>query len=200
MNNLPALVFATAVLVAIPGPNVALIVANSLKFGFRMGVVTVFGTTAGLAIQLALVVVGMAAIIELAAAALSWIRWAGVAYLIWLGIKTWRAPADDLAWVRAAPVLFWRGCFVAAVNPKTLLFNAAFIPQFVGADAASTTAPAVVAAVFLAIVLLGDLMWAAFATSARLLLGRYMSWRNRLTGAFLIAAAVGLGLSNKEEI
>lgn len=200
MSSLVALVLATTVLVIIPGPNVALIVANSLKFGFRMGVVTVFGTTAGLALQLVLVVAGMTAIIELAATALSWIRWAGVAYLIWLGIKTWRAPADDLARVRAAPVLFWRGCFVAAVNPKTLLFNAAFIPQFVGAGAVSTTAPAIVAAVFLAVVLLGDLLWAAFATSARHLLGRYTSWRNRLTGAFLIAAAVGLGLSNKEEI
>lgn len=66
MSSLLALIVATAVLVIIPGPNVALIVANSLKFGFRMGVVTVLGTTAGVALQLALVVIGMAALIEFA--------------------------------------------------------------------------------------------------------------------------------------
>lgn len=76
MNTLLALVIATAVLVTIPGPNVALIVANSLKFGFRSGLVTVPGTTMGLGLQLALVVAGMTVVIELAADA----------YLVWLGI------------------------------------------------------------------------------------------------------------------
>ena len=200
MNTLLALVLATAVLVMIPGPNVALIVANSLKYGFRPGVVTVLGTTAGLAVQLALIVAGMAAVIEVAAEALSWIRWAGVAYLVWLGIRTWRTPADDLEGLKAAPVLFWRGCFVAAVNPKTLLFNAAFIPQFVADGAAPTLALATVATVFLLVVLLGDLLWAAFATTAGHVLRKYSAWRNRFTGAFLMAAGAALGLSHTEEI
>ena len=60
MNSLPPLTIATAVLVMIPGPNVALIVANSLKYGFRMGVHTVLGTTVGVGLQLALVVLGLA--------------------------------------------------------------------------------------------------------------------------------------------
>jgi len=96
MISLSALVFATAVLVMIPGPNVALIVANSLRYGFAKGVATVLGTTAGLAVQLALVVAGMAAVIQFAADALSVVRWIGVAYLVWLGIRTWRIPANDL--------------------------------------------------------------------------------------------------------
>ncbi len=196
MNTLLALIIATAVLVSIPGPNVALIVANSLKFGFRSGLVTVLGTTLGLGLQLTLVVAGMTAVIELAADALSWIRWAGAAYLVWLGIKTWRTPADELTTLTAVPVLFWRGCLVAAANPKTLLFNVAFIPQFVGTGGGALT-PVTVAAVYLSVVLLGDLLWAALATSARRALGRYMSLRNRLTGAFLVAAGVGLALSRR---
>lgn len=199
MNNLAALIIATSILVMIPGPNVALIVANSLKFGFRSGVVTVFGTTLGLAVQLALVVAGMATVIELAAEALNWIRWAGVAYLVWLGVETWRAEADDLSTIHAAPAVFWRGCMIAAANPKTLLFNAAFIPQFVGAGNEATAALAGVALVFLSVVLSGDLLWAAFATSARRVLGRSAYLRNRLTGAFLVAAGVGLGLSHGED-
>jgi len=132
MDLLVALVIATFILVIIPGPNVALIVANSLQYGFRMGLVTVVGTTAGVALQLLFVAAGMAIVVELAADALTWIRWAGVAYLIWLGIRTWRKPASDLRQVKAAPAMFLRGCLLAAANPKTLLFNAAFLPQFVG--------------------------------------------------------------------
>ncbi len=197
MNTLVALIVATAVLVSIPGPNVALIVANSLKFGFRSGLVTVLGTTMGLGLQLALVVAGMTAIIEFAADALNWIRWAGAAYLVWLGIRTWRTPADELSTLTATPVMFWRGCLVAAANPKTLLFNVAFIPQFVGTGGTGSLTPMTVAAVYLAVVLLGDLLWAALASSARRALGRYMSLRNRLTGAFLVAAGVGLALSRR---
>ena len=130
MQNLIALCIATAILVAIPGPNVALIVANSLRYGPREGARTVFGTTLGVALQLGLVVLGMAVVIEFAAVALTWIKWVGVVYLLYLGIRVWRQPAHDLGHVEAAPAVFWRACLIAAMNPKTLLFNAAFLPQF----------------------------------------------------------------------
>lgn len=197
MNSLLPLVIATAILVMIPGPNVALIVANSLKYGFRMGVHTVLGTTVGVGLQLALVVLGLVAIVEVAAEALLWIKWAGVAYLVFLGIRTWREPADDLSKIEAAPAMFWRGCLIAVLNPKTLLFNAAFIPQFVGAAGATAAQLTVVAAVFLAVLFVGDLLWAAFASSVRPVLGRYAKMRNRLTGTFLTAAGIGLALSRR---
>ncbi len=195
MNTLAALVLATSILVIIPGPNVALIVANSLQHGFRMGAMTVLGTTVGIALQLAFVVGGLAALVELAADALTWIRWIGVVYLIWLGIRTWREPATDLAKVEAAPSMFFRGCILAAVNPKTLIFNAAFLPQFVGDGSAGEFA--LVGAVFLGVIFVGDLGWALFASSARRVLTRYSHLRNRITGAFLTAAGVGLALSRR---
>lgn len=155
-TSLIALVAATAVLVAIPGPNVALIVASSLRSGFRASVATVLGTTVGVGLQLALVVFGLAALIAAAAEALQWIKWAGVAYLIYLGIHTWREPAGDPDRIEATPAMFWRGCLVAVVNPKTLLFNAAFIPQFVGSETATIGDLAIVASVFLAVLFAGD--------------------------------------------
>ena len=197
MANLLALIAATAVLVMIPGPNAALIVANTLHYGLRMGCVTVFGTTLGVAIQLAAVVFGMAVIIELAAEALTWVRWAGVAYLVYLGIRTWNEEPGDLNSVSAAPAVFWRGCMIAAINPKTLLFNAAFLPQFVVANGDVGQQLAVVAAVFLTVLLLGDMVWALGASSARKLLDRYDGARNRITGGFLVAAGVGLALSRR---
>ena len=194
--SLLALIAATAILVLIPGPNVALIVANSLKYGFRMGVATVLGTTVGVGLQLLLVVLGLAAVVAVAADALAWIRWAGVAYLVYLGIRTWREQPDDLGKVEAAPAMFWRGCVIAVLNPKTLLFNAAFIPQFVG-DAPTVAGLAVVATVFLAVLFVGDVLWAAFASSARPLLARVSSVRNKITGMFLVAAGVGLALARR---
>lgn len=195
MNSIAALVVASGILVLIPGPNAALIVANSLRYGFRMGVMTVLGTTAGVAVQLVLVVAGLAAVIELAADLLTWVRWAGVFYLLWLGVRTWREPATDLEKVAAAPVLFWRGCMLAAANPKTLLFNAAFIPQFAGDGSGAHFA--LVAGVFLGVLFAGDVAWALFASSAREFLGRFAHWRNRVTGAFLTAAGIGLALARR---
>jgi len=195
--NLIALAVATAILVMIPGPNVALIVANSIRYGFRMGTVTVLGTTFGVALQVVIAVLGMAAIIELAAEALTWIRWAGVAYLIYLGIRTWNTPADDLSTIKAVPAVFWRAVMVAAINPKTLLFIAAFLPQFVAVDAGAIGHPTAIATVFLAVLLAGDLVWALMADSARRLLGRCATTRNRITGGFLVAAGVGLALSRR---
>jgi threonine/homoserine/homoserine lactone efflux protein len=194
--DLVALAFATAVLVMIPGPNVALIVANSLRYGLREGALTVLGTTLGVTLQLALVVTGVAAVIEFAAEALSWIRWAGVAYLIFLGVRAWREPMGDLDSVEAQPTVFWRASLVAAINPKTLLFNAAFLPQFLPAGA-GTLDLVLTVGVFLAVLLTGDMLWAAFANSARRVLQRYGRFRNRLTGAFLLAAGVGLALSRR---
>ena len=196
MQNLITLALATAVLVLIPGPNVALIVANSLSSGLRAGATTVLGTTLGVALQLALVVVGMAAVIEVAAAALTWIKWAGVIYLFWLGIRTWRQPVTDLEVIEAQPAVLWRGFLIAAANPKTLLFNAAFLPQFVAPDA-SAAAMMLTAAVFLSVLLAGDMLWALFASSARPLISRYSRLRNRLSGGFLIAASAGLAMSRR---
>ena len=197
IENLLALGIATAVLVAIPGPNMALIVANSLRLGLREGAVTVFGTTLGVALQLGLVVLGMVAVIEFAAEVLAWIRWAGVAYLVFLGIRTWRRPADDLGSIDAKPAVFWRACMIAAINPKTLLFSAAFLPQFLPAGAGAGHC-LMVAAVFLSVLLLGDLLWAASASSARQVLIHYGRLRNRLTGGFLVSAGVGLALSRRD--
>lgn len=193
--NLVALVAATLVLVAIPGPNVALIVANSLACGLRMGMITVLGTTTGLALQLILVGGGMVVLIEYAAEAMSWIRWLGVAYLIYLGVRTWRTRPADLSNVHPAPTVFWRGCALATVNPKTLVFLAAFFPQFITGDVAFEVP--LLAIAYLTVVLVGDMLWAVFASYARPLLAKHAHLRNRIAGAFLTVAGLGLALARR---
>lgn len=198
-GTLLALILATSALVLIPGPNVALIVATSLRHGLRLGLVTAAGTTIGIALQLLTVIAGMSALIELAASALTWIKWLGVVYLVYAGIRSWREPADDLGHVaaRSARGAFWRAVLIAVINPKTLLFNAAFLPQFISGGGDATGQLILVTAVYLAVIVIGDGLWALFAARARRLLRGFGALRQRVTGGFLVAGGLGLALTRR---
>ncbi|MFA3918567.1 LysE family translocator [Ruegeria hyattellae] len=196
-----ALAAATLVLVAIPGPNVAFIVANTIAHGFRFGAATVLGTTLGILLQLCLVVIGLSAVLQLAADALFWIKWAGVAYLLFLGIQALRCGFDPMPAARATdrPIaaVFWQGLFLAVINPKTLLFSAAFLPQFVSPQAGGQGL-ALAAGIYLIVIFIGDLAWVAMAQSARRSVLRLGQWRHRLTGSFFIVAGLGLAVARSD--
>jgi threonine/homoserine/homoserine lactone efflux protein len=199
LENIVALVAATIVLVLIPGPNVALIVANSLRHGLKLGLITALGTTVGIAVQLFIVMVGFAALVERVAGALTLIKWFGVAYLVFVGIRAWGEPASDLSGIKpqSSGNVFWHGVLLAIINPKTLLFNAAFLPQFVGNTSNPGGQLLLLSGIFLAVIIMGDALWAVFAASARRGLSRYGHLRNRVTGGFLVAAGFGLALSRR---
>ena len=198
-DNILALIVATAVLIAIPGPNVALIVANSLRYGYRYGFVTVLGTTLGVGLQLAFVIGGFAVLVDMAATTLTWIRWLGVAYLVYLGLRTWNELAWNLSEIRAGNEnnAFLHGLGLAVINPKTLLFNAAFLPQFIGQSMHITTQLAILSTVFLITIGIGDSLWVAFAGSARNCFAKFGSLRNRIAGGFLVSAGFGLALARR---
>lgn len=197
-----AFVAATVLLMLIPGPNVALIVANSVAYGTRYGLLTVAGTSAAMVPQLLVAALGMAALLAAVGTWFEWLRWAGVAYLAWLGVQHWRAPAENLTRTRPEPPLkariFGRGLLVSLTNPKTLLFYGAFFPQFVSAEAAIGPQVALLSATFLAIAVTVDSGWALLAGRARPLLARRGRLRNRLTGGLLIGAAAGLAMARRE--
>ncbi|MCR9212550.1 MAG: LysE family translocator [Proteobacteria bacterium] len=202
MEQFLPLIFVSLGLVAIPGPNVALIIANSVRYGFTYGLCSVVGTTIGVGLQLVLVVLGIGALLELVADILFWIKWAGVGYLIYLGYKSWSAPIEDLSAIHAVRAprlkLVYHGILVAVINPKTLIFNAALLPQFVSANGSYVVQLGLVAAVFLTILTLGDAVWAAFAGSLRTVMLRFQRLRNRITAGFFIAAGIGLALSDRK--
>lgn len=197
-----AFVAASALLIAIPGPNVALIVANSVAHGARYGLMTVAGTASAMVVQLALVVLGASAVLGLLAELFDGLRWLGVAYLVWLGMRIWRSAATDLrataAEPRALPAIFIRGFAVSLTNPKTLIFYAAFLPQFVRADAGDIRHQLLVlAGTFLVVAVLLDGTWALLASRLRGLLRARARLRNRLTGGLLIGAGIGLAFARK---
>ena len=197
-----AFIAATVVLMVIPGPNVALIVANSVAHGTRFGLLTVAATSTAVVVHLTLTVIGAAAVLNFLAASFDWLRWAGVAYLVYLGIATWRAPVADLAQTqpqaRSGRLIFARGFLVGLTNPKTLLFYGAFFPQFItpGPDAGQQLL--LLAVTFLAVAIVCDSLWAILAGRLRVLLVAHTRLRNRITGGLLVGAGLGLAMARRQ--
>lgn len=197
-----AFVLASVLLILIPGPNVALIVANSLTHGVRAGLLTVAGTSAAMVIQLSLTVAGLSGLLALLSHWFEWLRWLGVAYLLYLGVKAWTAETSDgrpsvQADGDAGRVMFWRGFFVSLTNPKTLFFYGAFLPQFVVPGEAATAQLGLLALTFLAIAVVLDSGWAIMAHRLRGVASAGGRMLNRLTGGILVGAAAGLALARK---
>jgi homoserine/homoserine lactone efflux protein len=196
---LTAFVAATTALMLIPGPNVALIVANSLRFGVRGGLATVLGTSAAMIVQLAVASLGVAALLGSLGQAFEALRWIGVVYLAVLGALAWVAPVDDLS--QAQPVspgrTFGRGFLVSLTNPKALAFYAAFLSQFLDPAAPLGRQMAILSVIFVATALIVDGGWALLAGRARGVLARFGRVRNRLTAVILLGAAVGLALARR---
>jgi len=196
-----AFIVATAILMLIPGPNVALIVATSVRCGARFGLLIVAGTSTAILVQLVLTVLGLSAALGALGAWFEWIRWLGVAYLVFLGLRQWRADPAPMALgppaAGSAARLYGRGFAVSLANPKTLLFYGAFFPQFISPDAAALPQSLILAASFLALAILIDGSWAVLAGRARYLLARHGRLRNRVSGGLLIGAGLGLALARR---
>ena len=187
-------VLASALLVATPGPNVALIVGTSLRHGARTGLTAVAGVNIGLIVQLAVVAAGLSWIVDLFAKHFDLIRFAGAAYLLFLGAQTlWRArrsAASGAVAPLSANRAFARGLAVAFANPKTLIFQAAFLPQFLTDGEGRQTQLWLLAATFAAIAAVGDAIWALCAARLRSAVsGRAQLIADRISGGILIAGA-----------
>lgn len=193
-----AFVAATAVLILIPGPIVALIVSNAVAYGTRFGLLTILGSALAMVVHMVVIVFGMAAALGALGHWFEVLRWAGVAYLVFLGVQAWRSPAVDLTQVRAQPraarAIVFRGFLVALANPKTLAFYGAFFPQFISADLPVGPQLAVLCVSFVAIAVALDTMWALMAGRLRRLLAVHGRWRNRITGGLLVGAGAGLAM------
>ncbi len=196
-----AFVLAVTILMLIPGPNVALIVANSVAYGPRYGLLTVAGTSSAMVVQLGLTVLGMTELLGTLGSWFEWIRWIGVAYLVYLGVAQWRAPPVNLTRIapepKSARAMFTRALLVSLTNPKTLFFYGAFFPQFVVTSHDVGAQVAVLTATFLVLAVLLDGCWALAAGRARGLLAVRGRLRNRISGSLLIGAGIGLAFARK---
>ena len=191
-----AFVAATVMLALLPGPNMALIVSTSIARGTRFGLLTLLGTSLALAVQLALVALGLTTALAGMGHWFAALRWLGAVYLVLLGMQAWRAPPPTLAVAvaggRSACATVIRGLLVSLTNPKVLLFFGAFFPQFISPRHLLGPQLGLMSVTFLAVVAALDCAWATLAGRARgwiVARGRLL---NRVSGGLLAGAGVGL--------
>jgi len=190
---------ASAAFVAVPGPSVIYIVSRSLAEGRTAGVVSALGIQTGGLVHVLAATIGVSALLASSAVAFSVIKYAGAAYLIFIGIRKLRegdvaAPEDGAGEDRSR--LYWQGVVVNSLNPKTALFFLAFLPQFVDPDRGAI-APQVLAlgVLFIAIAMVSDSTYALVAGSVRGWLGERRKALARISGCSYVGLGVLAALS-----
>jgi homoserine/homoserine lactone efflux protein len=190
---------ATIILSVSPGPGVFSSISSGLHHGFRLGLWNSVGMQAANMIVVGIVSLGLGAMLLASESLFLLVKWLGVAYLIYLGIVTWRAPAqgfhddpDDDA--QTARDVFMRGFFVNLTNPKGIIFFAAILPQFIDVVRPQMPQYAILAGTTFAVDLV--VMWGYTALAAKVL--RLMRdparlrWVNRGLGGAFVTAGVAL--------
>lgn len=200
-----AFVAATLVLCIVPGPVVTFLVATGIRQGPRDALIGLAGSSSALCIHMLLVVAGLAPLLSALGPWAEVLKLIGAAYLVWIGIQAWRAPIeregpDALPTPRLRPsVLYRRGLLISVTNPKTLAFYAAFFPQFIDASRAALPQFILLAISFVLISALSDGTYAVAAgrLAPHLKSPRAQIIRNKITGAVLTAAGIGLALARR---
>lgn len=190
-------VAASALVLAIPGPTVLLVVSHALAGGASSGWRTVPGVALGDAVAITVSILGLGALLAASAALFTLLKWLGALYLIFLGIRLWRSSASDareasVAGDRAHRSATWQAFAVTVLNPKSIAFFVAFLPQFVAADAPAWPQLVILALTFVTLATLNATLYALVAGTFRARLQRLTTRRagNKFGGAVLIGAGI----------
>ena len=185
-----------------PGPSQVLMISNSLRHGVKASTATMAGDLTANALQMTAAAFGLAALISASAGALTAIKWAGVAYLVWVGVRTFLAPAPDITTAPAGATsrkrLFMQGFITSSANPKAVVFFAALFPQFL--DPSVTIWPQLLILGVTYLVVDGTLLliWGGAAERLFGALRPRARLLNRISGCLMVAAAGLLGLKDVE--
>jgi threonine/homoserine/homoserine lactone efflux protein len=197
---------ATCVLLALtPGPNMALIVANTASHGLRAGLATLAGTTTGLVLLVTTAAIGMTSVVVFMAAWFDALRWIGACYLAWLGLQQlrswWRNCAmPERREVRPGSGRKWylQGVGISLSNPKVLFFLGAFLPQFVDASGNVPAQLGILSVLFVAILVAVDVGYTLMVAGAR---ERFSAARMRMldgvSGFLLLLGGAALAMMRR---
>jgi threonine/homoserine/homoserine lactone efflux protein len=185
---------ASAILLVIPGPTILLVVSYALGRGWRVAAPVATGVALGDLTAMTLSMLGVGALLAGSATLFTVLKWAGAAYLVWLGVKLWRAGGTLDADPRTEPVrparMLAHAWLVTTLNPKSIVFFVAFLPQFL--DPARPFWPQMVLfeATFVTLAFANAFGYALLAARARRLASspRALTVVNRAGGSALIAA------------
>jgi threonine/homoserine/homoserine lactone efflux protein len=189
-----AFVAASVVLLVIPGPTILLVVSYALGRGWRIAAPVATGVALGDLTAMTLSMLGVGALLASSAALFTALKWVGAAYLVWLGVKLWRAggrlDADPRCEPAAGGRMLAHAWLVTTLNPKSIVFFVAFLPQFLDPGRAFWPQMAIFEATFVTLAFLNAFGAALVAARARRLASspRAMRVLNRAGGTALIAA------------
>jgi threonine/homoserine/homoserine lactone efflux protein len=187
---------AAAVLLIIPGPTILLVVSYALGQGWRTALPMAVGVAFGDFTAMTLSMLGVGALLLASAAVFTVLKWAGAAYLVYLGIRLFRAGSTLKAEPRTARSSAVRmaahAWLVTALNPKSLTFFIAFLPQFLDRNADFWTQMLIFEATFLALAFSNAFGYALAASRARAAIGNARAIRllNRAGGTLLVGAGI----------
>lgn len=179
-----------------PGAGAVACMTTGMRYGYGRGIWNIFGMQIGIAFQLAIVGAGLGAILATSTVAFTALKWLGVAYLCWLGVRQWRAPATPVHVGEgrsggSAGGLFAQGFLVNATNPKATVFFLAVLPPFIDATRPLLAQYLAVVATLVAIDLVVMSGYTLFAAKflAVLRAPRQIRFVNRLFGGLFVGAA-----------
>lgn len=206
-ESLVTFVLAGVVMVLIPGPSVLFIVGRALAHGRRAALTSVAGNTVGATTLAGVVALGFGAVAAGSIAVFTVLKLCGAAYLVYLGVRTYRARGELAAalgaGVGADRRLFWQGLVVGVTNPKALIFFAAVLPQFVDPRAGDVTTQMLVLGVTFTLLAAGlDSLWGLAAGAARDWFATSPARLRRLGGAgglTLIVMGAGLAVTGRRD-
>lgn len=190
-----AFVAASVALLMIPGPTILLVVSYAIGQGRRVAMSTALGVALGDLVAMSASLAGLGALVLASATAFTVVKWLGAAYLIWLGVRLFRsARGAGLAEVPEGAVpgqgrVFWHACAVTALNPKSIGFFIAFVPQFIDPAEAILPQFAILVGTFVGLAALNALAYALLAARLRGMIARpaVIAGLTRAGGAALVA-------------
>lgn len=198
LENWLAFVATAAVVLAIPGPTILLVISYSLAHGRKVASATVAGVALGDFTAMTASMLGLGALLTTYATLFTVLKWVGAAYLIYLGIKLWLAPVRETSFEEEAqpdadvsPLrVFLHTYMVTALNPKSIIFFVAFLPQFLDVNQPFLGQMVVFEATFLVLATLNAGLYGLLASSARSTIRspRVQRAVNRTGGTLMIGA------------
>ncbi len=199
-----AYVGAAMIILVIPGPTIMLVISQALAHGRRAVIPLVAGVSLGDFTAMTLSLVGLGAILAASATAFSVLKWIGTAYLIYLGIKRWLSNRENhRSWIPGTTAsnrsLFQSAFIVTALNPKSIAFFVAFLPQFINPQHQAFPQMVILGATFLCLAAVNATLYAVFAGRLRDKMQNVTvrRWINRCGGAALIGAGVLLAVMHR---
>ena len=195
LENWLAYTFVTATFLLIPGPTILLVISYSLIRGRQAVFALLLGVGLGDIVAMILSFIGVGLLLQTVTIAFQFLKWIGAAYLIWLGIRMWRSASESTELAAITDNKVWHAIManafvITALNPKSIVFFLAFLPQFINSEKPFITQSLILGSTFLVLAIISVIFYSMLAgfTGQQMQLSLIHRWTNRIGGSLLIGA------------